>query len=425
MKRRQGTLPQWLSIPNKNRFKSMHRKNSLVRVSRLSLLFVVSLYCCPPLFAAARKPAQPVVIAYVFPQNDVLQPGEIAAQKVTRINYAFANIQDGVIVDGFPTDAANFAALNALKKENPSLTVLVSVGGWLWSGNFSDAVLTKQSRKAFIDSAVAFIEKYDLDGLDIDWEYPGMAGATNHFRPEDTQNYTAVLRELRERFNHEEKKLHRPLYLSIATGSETSFLQHTEMGQVQKYVNTVNLMAYDYHEPDGSGSITGFNAPLYTNPADPKQVSADESVREYEAAGVPASKIVLGVPFYGHEWGDVPNTNHGLFQPGKPVPGAFARYGNIVATMLNPATPNNGYVRYWDTASKVPYLYNAAQHIFVSYDDPESMALKCQYAVEHNLGGIMFWDYESDPTGALLDTVDATLFHQPPGPGKGMGAKAQ
>ena len=76
-----------------------------------------------------------MVIAYVFPQNHVLQPGEIAAQKATRINYAFANLQDGRIVNGFPTDAANFAALNALKQQNPSLTVLVSVGGWLWSGN--------------------------------------------------------------------------------------------------------------------------------------------------------------------------------------------------------------------------------------------------------------------------------------------------
>jgi chitinase len=386
---------------------------------------ILGIFCCgPALFAASRKTAGPVVIAYVFPQNHVLQPGEIAAQKVTRINYAFANIHDGVIVNGFPTDAANFTALNALKKQNPSLTLLVSVGGWLWSGNFSDAVLTKQSRKAFIDSVIAFIERYDLDGLDIDWEYPGQIGAGNRFRPEDAQNYTAVLKELRHRFDGEEKKLHRRLYLSIATGSDTGFLQHTEMGKVQKYVDTVNLMAYDYYEPD-DGSITGFNAPLYTNPLDPKHASADASVREYEAAGVPAPKIVLGVPFYGHEWGQVPDKNHGLFQPGKQVPGAYANYGNIMATMLNPTQSSNGYVRYWDSASSVPYLYNAARQIFVSYDDPESMALKCQYAVDHKLGGIMFWDYSGDPTGALLDTVDATLFHQPAqkAAASGMGAQ--
>jgi chitinase len=368
--------------------------------------------CCVPLFAAPAKPEQPQVIAYVFPQETLLKPGDVDVEKLTRINYAFANIHDGKIVEGFPNDAANFATLNAMRKLNPSLKILVSVGGWLWSGGFSDAVLTEQSRKVFIDSAVVFIEKYDLDGLDIDWEYPAMQGATNHFRPEDTKNYTTVLRELRERFNQEEKKLHRPLYLSIATGGEQSFLAHTEMSKVQKYVDTVNLMAYDYHEPDDSPT-TGANAPLYTNPNDPKPVSANASVLAYEAAGVPASKIVLGVPFYGHVWGDVPDANHGLFEPGKPVKGVFARYGNIVATMINPMTPDNGYVRYWDPASKVPYLYNAEKRIFISYDDPESMSLKAQYAVDHKLAGIMFWEYSGDPTGMLLDTIDVTLFHQP------------
>lgn len=396
-------------IPNKNRFKC-----AAARLSGTGLLLAACL--CLPLHAASQEPPAPVVIAYVFPQNHVLQPGEIAAQKLTRINYAFANIQNGRMVNGFPTDAANLAALNSLKQQNPSLTVLVSVGGWLWSGNFSDAVLTKQSRKAFIDSLVVFIEQYNLDGLDFDWEYPGQIGAGNHFRPEDKQNYTAVLKELRHRFDQEEKKLRRRLYLSIATGADTGFLQHTEMAKVQKYVDTVNLMAYDYYEPDG-GPVTGHNAPLFTNPDDPKQVSADRSVREYEAAGVPSAKIVLGVPFYGHEWGQVPDQNHGLFQPGKPVPGAFARYGNIAATMLppaapDPAMPDRGFDRYWDFAASVPYLYNAAQQIFVSYDDPQSMALKCKYVIANHLAGIMFWEYFGDPTGALLDTIDATLLNR-------------
>ncbi|WP_433982858.1 glycosyl hydrolase family 18 protein [Tunturiibacter empetritectus] len=124
---------------------------------------------------------------------------------MTRINYAFADLQNGKIVEGFAHDAENFAALNALKHANPSLTVLVSIGGWTWSGNFSDMSLTRQRRKIFIESAVQFIEKYELDGLDIDWEYPGMSGDNHRFRPEDKQNYTLLLKELRTRFNHEEE----------------------------------------------------------------------------------------------------------------------------------------------------------------------------------------------------------------------------
>jgi chitinase len=270
------------------------------------------------------------VIAYVFKRNEVIQPGEIAADKVTRINYAFALIKDGEIINGYANDDQNLAALVALRSQNPSLKVLISVGGWLGSGNFSDMSLTQKSRSIFIESAMKFVDRNKLDGLDIDWEYPGMAGAGNTFRPEDKHNYTLLFEELRKRFDREEKRLHRHLFLSTATGALPDFLEHTEMGLVQKYVDTVNLMAYDYYEPDGD-SITGHHAPLFTNPADPKKISADRSVRDYEQAGVPPEKIVLGVPFYGHPWGEVDDLDHGLFRPGKVVPKTFANYAQSKA----------------------------------------------------------------------------------------------
>jgi chitinase len=345
----------------------------------------------------------PVIVAYVFPRDALILPGEIAAQKVTRINYAFANIKDGRIVNGFSHDDQNLAALVALKQQNPSLTVLVSVGGWLWSGAFSDMALTSQSRAIFISSVAEFVRLHQLDGLDIDWEYPGMAGATTHFRAEDKQNYTLLLKELRSRFDKLEKKLHRPLYVTVATGANSDFLDHTEMNKVVKYVDTVNLMAYDYYEPD-SDAITGNHAPLYTDPADPKKSSADESVEEYEKAGVPAAKIVLGVPFYGHVWGQVPATNHGLFQPGKEIPNGYADYGSGPLALVN-----DGFIRYWDTAAAVPYLYNVEKQIWVSYDDSESLILKSRYVLDHKLRGIMFWNYESDPTGTLLNAVNVGL----------------
>ncbi|MHB2007914.1 MAG: glycoside hydrolase family 18 protein, partial [Acidobacteriaceae bacterium] len=276
--------------------------------------------------------------------------------------------------------------------------------GWLWSGRFSDAALTAASRAKFIDSVADFITRYKLDGLDIDWEYPGMAGAAgNVFRPEDKQNYTLLLMELRERFKKMQKPLHRQLYITIAAGASTEFLQHTEMAMVQKYVDTINLMAYDYYEP-GDDKLTGNHAPLFVDPADPKGISADRSVKEFEAAGVPAEKIVLGVPFYGHVWGHVPATNHGLFQTGQPVPNAYANYGALTTTMLS-----QGYTRYWDAKASVPYLYNPQKQIFVSYEDPESLALKCKYVIDHHLAGIMFWEYGSDPSGKLLDSIDLGL----------------
>ncbi len=356
------------------------------------------------LCAAASAPSpSPTIVAYVFPRDNPILQGEIAAQKLTRINYAFANIKDGRIVDGYAHDDQNLASLVALRQENPSLTVLISVGGWLWSGRFSDMSLTRQSRAIFISSVADYVSRHQLDGLDIDWEFPGMPGFESHFRAEDKHNYTLLVKELRLRFNKLEGELHRPLYVTVATGAGSDWLSHTEMNKVVKYVDTVNLMAYDYYEPDVD-PVTGNHAPLYTNPADPKKSSADESVKEYEKAGVPAAKIVLGVPFYGHVWGQVPALNHGLFQPGKEIPHGYADYGDGPQAMLK-----NGFIRYWDPNAEAPYLYNAEKQIFVSYDDPESLGLKCKYVLAHKLRGIMFWSYESDTTGALLNAVNDGL----------------
>ena len=347
----------------------------------------------------------PAVIAYLFPRDHVIQPSEIAVHKLTRINYAFANIKDGQIAMVSPADDPNLTTLVGLKKDNPSLEIVISVGGWLWSGNFSDAALTPQSRSRFIDSVVALIQHYNLDGLDIDWEFPGEVGAGNRFRPEDGHNFTLLVAELRKRFDREQRQLGHPLLLSIAAGANDDFLEHTEMSKLARLLDTINLMAYDYYEPGDEGT-TGNHAPLYADPADPRKASSDTSVRHYEQAGVPARKIVLGVPFYGHIWGNVAPTNHGLFQTGSAVPNASARY-NDIGTLLQ-----HGFTRYWDASSSVPYLYNAEKQQFISYEDPQSLALKCAYIQRMHLGGIMFWEYNADPTGSLLDSIDRA-FHGP------------
>jgi chitinase len=354
------------------------------------------------LLASTVRNSGQEVIAYVFVNNRLIAPGEISAKKLTRVNYAFANIKDGVIVEGFDHDKENFQILNALKAENPNLKVLVSVGGWGWSGGFSDAVASKESRKKFVDSAVQFVLTHNLDGLDIDWEYPGQPGAGNKFRPEDKQNYTLMLKELRERFDIEGKKLGKHLYTSVATGANERWMQNTEMKKVQSYVDSINLMTYDYYS-NGPHSTTGHHAPLSTNPADPKLVSADNTVKMNLAAGVQARKMVLGVPFYGRAWGHVEPTNHGLFQPGEKTT-VKADYKSITDTLIP-----GGYVRYWDSKASAPYLYDPASKTFVSYDDLQSIALKAKYARRHNLGGMMFWDYQNDPDEHLLDAVDLGL----------------
>lgn len=371
-----------------------------IRPIAFGLALVLSAVCATATFAQQK----PVVCGYVFLRNTVLQPGQIDAHSMTRINYAFANINGGRMVLGVPEDAQNLAQVTALRRQNPSLTVLISVGGWLWSTNFSDVSLTPQSRSVFIGSVMDFLKLYDLDGLDVDWEYPGLVGSGHPFRNEDGRNFTSLLKELRERFDLETAKTHKRLYLTMAAGASNEFIDHTEMAKVQRYVDTVNLMAYDYYEA-GSDAITGHHAPLFQNPADPKKVSADESVKAFEKAGVPAAKILLGVPFYGRMWGEVQNENHGLFQPGKLVPNAYTPYSLIDGSLLT-----QGFTRYWDGAAAAPYLYSESKHQFVSYEDPESLQRKCKYVVTHKLGGVMFWDYSGDSTGKLLGVIHSALL---------------
>lgn len=342
------------------------------------------------------------MIAYVFPRGRAMEAGEVDGHSLTRILYAFANVQHGEVVAGSPFDAQNFKVLQALKRQNPSLQILVSVGGWSWSSGFSDAALTERSRARWAASAVRFIEQNHLDGLDVDWEYPGMRAGGNVYRAQDRENFTLLLKETREQFHRAEKHLGHPLILSIAAGVSTHYLQTTEMDKVQQYVDSVNLMTYDYFGPD-SDPTTGHNAPLFENADSPRHISVASTVDLFEKAGVPKQKIILGVPFFGKTWAGVAATNHGLFQPGH----ASHSYHFVMADV--PTLLADGYVRYWDNQAQVPYLYNAREHIFISYDDTESLEKKTAYVMEEDLGGVMFWEYYADASGLLRKAVAAGL----------------
>ena len=370
---------------------------------------VVCLLAAVRVEAADKKAKQQKIIGgYISAGGRPLVAGSVAADKMTRINYAFFHLKGNEIVEGSARDAENLAVLTGLKKDHPGLAVLISVGGGSGSGGFSDMALTKEGRTAFVDSAVALVEKYNLDGLDVDWEYPGYTHHNDKVRPvEDKPDYTLLLKELRLRFNVEQKKLGRHLITSSATGWSTEWLDHTEMREASKWLDTVNLMCYDYYRVDDHN--TGHDAPLYTNPADPKAFSTDRSVRENLAAGVPAKKLVIGVPFYGKTWKDVPAANNGLWQPVPAPVSGTPGYGQIAATMLG----KPGWVRYWDPVAQAPYLYNAETHVFLTYDDVESEALKTKYVKDKGLAGVMFWQYTQDPSNTLLDAIDAGLGMTP------------
>ena len=351
-----------------------------------------------------------VIIGYVFEPNKPLEPASIAAEKLTHINYAFSNIDDGKLVEGFPFDKQNYALLQSLKTRNPDLKILSSVGGWTWSGNFSDMALSEASRARFVTSAIDFARRHQLDGIDIDWEYPGLPGMGNTHRPEDGTNFTLLLRDLRAALDTLGQELGRPMLLTIATGGFPDFLAKSDIANWQRYLDYINIMAYDFNFPRNDG-VSGHHTALFSHPDDASGQSADAAVKLHLAAGVPAAKIVVGVAFYGRHWTDVGPENNGLFQPGNAGASSFGggRYSNLAPNIIN----QQGFVRHWDEVARAPWLYNAGQKIFISYDDPESLKNKASYIKTHGLAGAMFWQYTSDYEHQLLDTLNRYLRPKP------------
>ena len=353
--------------------------------------------------ASAAEVARPAVIGYVFPRDRVLEGHEIRADELTHVNFAFANVVGGRVVEGSPRDAENLAVLTGLRRDHPHLRVLVSVGGWTWSKGFSDAALTPKSRRVFVASAVDFVRRHDLDGFDVDWEYPGLPGDDNPHRPEDRETFTALMADLRAALDRLGAERGRRLLLTFAAGAFPDYLAHTEMAKVQASVDFVNLMTYDFRVAEG-GEPAGHHANLYPHPADPRGHSVDGAVRDFLAAGVPPSKLVVGVPFYGRVWGGV-ESKDGLYRQGRPLGERLDTRHAALAALAG----RDGWVREWDAVAQAPVLWNEGRQAFVTYEDEESLRLKSRYVREKGLAGVMFWEYHADLSGALLDTLDAAL----------------
>ena len=356
-------------------------------------------------------PAPPpprAIIGYVFPQGRLLGPDEIDAAKLTHVNYAFARLDDGRLVEGFAHDLENLRVLTQLRAAHPRLRILVSVGGWGGSKGFSDAALTSESRERLCQSAVEYVRRHDLDGLDVNWEYPGLPGDGNPHRPADRASFSALMRDLRAQLDRAAEGTGRRYLLTLAAGAFPDYLAHTAIGEVQAFVDYVNLMTYDFRVP-GAEPEAGHNANLLTHPADPNGLSAERAVRDFLAAGVAAQKLVVGVPFYGRAW-EMKHGEHGpLYRPGRAAPG-FAHSSYAVLRDL-PGQP--GWQRLWDDVAQAAWLWKLRRRIFISYDDPRSLRLKCQFVREHGLGGVMFWEYSDDAGGELLRTLYDELLAGP------------
>ena len=340
--------------------------------------------------APAAAPPQVDVIAYYA--GDATGFQQYPTDKLTHIIYSFLHLKGNKLAFDNPRSEAAVAALVALKAKHPQLKVMLSLGGWTGCETCSQTFSTEQGRAEFAASVKQLLAATHTDGLDLDWEYPAIAGPPGHrFAPEDRHNFTLLVQALRTALGPKAE-------LSFAAGGFPKYLRNSvEWAAVMPLVNRVNLMSYDL--VSGFDTITGHQTPLYSTSQ--QRPSADEGVRYLlDSAGVAPGKIVIGAAFYARIWGGVGATNHGLYQSGK-FRKAFnyQKFGDSLSVAA-------GFTTYWDAVAQAPYAYNAQRQEFATFDDKKSIALKTKYVRDKKLGGIMFWELTCDqPRNGLLDAM--------------------
>jgi chitinase len=368
-------------------------------------------------FIAPAFAAQPIVGAYYPGGNAARYPvSNIPADTVTHLFYAFARIQDGRCV--VEKDApARFAELAVLKQQHPKLRTILSIGGWE-AGGFSDAALTDESRRRFVSSCVAMVfdtHRGSFDGIDLDWEFPVYGGPKEiAARPEDRGNMTLLAQEFRRQLDAKAQSRGQSYLLTAAlpagrmqsTGPYDPAKSY-DLKALGETLDFVNLMTYDMGT--AFSTVSTFNAPLREVAQDPlppelrRANNVEGAVDFYLQHGVPAEKLVLGVPFYGRGFRVENAANHGLYQPYS-EPYAAGDWRDIQSKLLK----DPKWTRHWHDVAQTPYLFNADEKIFVSYEDARSIALRSQLAKQRGLRGVFMWELTGDDDQrSLLEAMTA------------------
>jgi chitinase len=371
-----------------------------------------------------------------------------AAEHLTHINYAFANVnEDGLCFeDNIPGEGdawadyqwpvpaelsvdgvgdvwgeplnGTFGQLLKLKEKYPHLKVNIAIGGWSWSTYFSNAALTPESRRAFVESCIDLFIKGNLpildggsggkavaagvfDGIDLDWEWPNWPGDVgNVIRPEDRKNFTALVREFRRQLDAYGRQTGEHYELTAFLPANPATMDAGYEGKkIFQHLDFATLQGYDFH---GTWeSVTNHQSALFEPagaPATP-DFTLDRTVQEWLARGAVRDKLVVGIPYYGRGWTGVSGGGDGLFQPATgPAPATWeAGYEDwkVLRSLLD-----QGYALHRDQDAGHAWLFDGTT--FWTYDDPVVIGQKTAYIRDEKLRGAMVWSLDGDDADATL-----------------------
>ena len=346
--------------------------------------------------------------AWYRPGDGKFIPEDVNAKYCTHINYAFAVLDSSssnVRVHDMWADIDNQFLRRAvrLKKYNSKLKVLLALGGWNDSAGdkYSKLVNNPENRKKFITNILEFLLKYKFDGLDLDWEYP-KCWQTNCKKglDSDREAFGKFVEEIRSEFK--KRKL---LLTAAVSPSKLIIDEGYDVKTLAKNLDFINLMAYDYH-----GSWENFashHSPIYKRQksedfdSNDHEFNANSSVHHWINKGMPAEKIVLGVPFYGRSFELEKNADE--FK-------SFG-FGEKTRNAGNPGpyTHEKGYLAYYEICDNIKQkswkkhldahsnlTFATYKNQWVGYDDSNAMKEKAEFIKEHHLGGAMVWAIDLD-----------------------------
>jgi len=358
---------------------------------RLKTLLLTLVIFAHPAFCQTNEKPFAVIAYYMGDGSDI---SNYKTDQLTHIIFSFLHLKGNNLAVDSQEDSLAITRLVALKKTNPDLKIIVSLGGWGGCKTCSDVFNTENGRREFAQSTLKLLKTYNVDGLDLDWEYPSLESVAGHqYLPEDRQNFTFLVKTLRETVGPDYE-------LSFAAGGFSDFLEKSiEWEKVMPLVNYVNMMTYDL--VNGNSKQTGHLTSLYSTPD--QQESTDHAVMLLDSIGVPMNKVVIGIAFYARTFNKVDDTNYGLYQSGK-----FSEYVNY-KDIDDKLGKSSGFEQHWDNKAKAPFAYNNISKTFATYDNMQSVYYKTKYAKEHKLGGVMFWELSGDKvSGGLLDMIYET-----------------
>lgn len=335
---------------------------------------------------------EPALIGYYA--GDGSRLSEHHVEYLTHLIWCFAHVVDDSMHIA-PEQYKVIRGMVDLKARNPRLKVLLSMGGWGGCANCSAVFSREEGRSLFAKSVKHQLEITGTDGIDLDWEYPAVQGPPGHaFSDADRRNFTLLLTELRKELGN------RYEITFAAGGTDECLLRGFEWNEVIPLMDRVHLMSYDLHH--GYSTSTGHHTALYSTAE--QTLSAQHSVDLLIGQGVPRSKIVIGSAFYSRIWKQVPPDNNGLHRTG-----TFS-HSVPYHSMDSLITPSFGWRFHIDREATASYAYNAAEKLFITFDDPMSVAAKAGYVRRERLGGIMFWQLADDrPVDGLLDAMYRAL----------------